>query len=313
MIRYLIRRVLYAIPTLIGVMLFTFALFYMTVTPDELARRNLSTKSPTAKQIHQWQVDNGYDKPLQEQFKNHIEKLLLLDFGKSDRTKEPIWDRIKQGAVPSFQVAAMVVLTTLVVSITLAMLSAYFRGTFIDRTMTITAVVLMSVVYVVYVLGIQFLLGKVLKYGPLAGYHEGLGSWRFVLIPVLIGLVARVGGDTRLFRTFLLDEMSQDYVRTARAKGVPEVWVLFRHVLKNAMVPVITTTVALIPTLILGSLILESYFAIPGIGSFLQDAIQNNDFAVVRAMVYLGSILYILGLMLTDIMYAVVDPRVRVE
>jgi peptide/nickel transport system permease protein len=311
--RYLIRRVLYAIPILLGVMLLTFFLFFGIVKPDALARHNLSSKNPTQAQIHDWLAEHGYDKPMGQQFESYMENLITFNFGKSDRTKEPIWDRIKAGAIPSFQIASMVLLTAVVVSITLAMVSAYFRGTYVDRALTFFCVALLSITYVFYVLGMQYLLGKILRYGPLAGYQHGLDSWRFIVIPMIIGVTARIGGDIRLYRTFLLDEINQDYVRTARAKGVRESVVLFKHVLKNAMIPVLTTTVAIIPTLILGSIILESFFGIPGIGGYLQDAISNQDFAVVRAMVYLGTVLYIIGFILTDVLYAAVDPRVRLR
>jgi peptide/nickel transport system permease protein len=313
MIRYLIRRILYAIPVLVGVMLLTYVLFYVVVTPEAQAKRNLSAKNPTPAQIHQWLVDHGYDKSTSQQFVGFMGSLLTFDLGKSDRTKEPIIERVKSGAVPSLEVASMVLITALVVGISLAVFSAYFRGTYVDRSITILCVVLMSITYVFYVIGMQYLVGKLLKYGPLAGFHGGWESLRFVFIPMMIGVMARLGSDVRLYRTFVLDEINQDYVRTARAKGVSERIVLFKHVLKNSLVPIITLTVAFIPQLILGSLILESYFGIPGIGSYLVDAINNFDLSVVRAMVFLGTVLYIVGFILNDFLYAAVDPRVRLE
>jgi peptide/nickel transport system permease protein len=313
MIQYLIRRILYAIPTLVGVLVLTFVIFFGIYSPEQLARQNIATKNPSEKQIKTWLKDRGYDKPRTELFKEQFTHLAVLDFGKSDRSKEPIWDRIRSGAGPSFQIAAMVMLSSLVASLTLATMLAYFRGTYVDRLGTVMTVLLLSIPYVVYVLGMQFLLGKLLKYGPIAGFESGAGSWRFVFIPMLVGVISGIGGSVRLYRTFLLEEMSQDYVRTARAKGVKESAVLYKHVLKNAFIPVITTTVASIPALILGSLILESTFNIPGIGNYLVDAVNKQDFAVVRAMVYLGTILTIAGLILTDVLYSIVDPRVRLE
>jgi peptide/nickel transport system permease protein len=171
----------------------------------------------------------------------------------------------------------------------------------------------MSIAYIVYVNVGQYLLGKVLKWGPLTGFEFGLGGLRFAALPVMIGTIAGFGGGARLYRTFLLDEINQDYVRTARAKGVAERTILLRHVLKNALIPLITSTVAAIPGLILGGVVTENFFNIPGLGSALVDAINSQDFAVVRAMVFLGSLLYILGLILTDIAYALADPRVRLE
>ncbi len=313
MIRYLVRRLLYAIPTLVGVLVLTFVIFFGIYSPEQLARQNIAVKNPTPKQINTWLKERGYDKPRKELFKEQFTHLAILDFGKSDRSKEDIWDRIRKGAGPSAEIAGMALITSLVVAMTFAMGLAYFRGTYLDRLGTLLTVLLLSVPYVVYVLGMQFLLGKLLKYGPIAGFERGFASWRFVFIPVLVGLIAGIGGSVRLYRTFLLEEMNQDYVRTARAKGVKEGGVLFKHVFKNAMIPVITTTVASLPVLILGSVIVESTFNIPGIGNYLVDAVNKQDFAIVRAMVYLGTLLTIVGFILTDVLYSVVDPRVRLE
>jgi peptide/nickel transport system permease protein len=153
----------------------------------------------------------------------------------------------------------------------------------------------------------------VLRYFPLAGYQPGAAAWKFALMPMIIGIVAGLGRSVRFYRTVMLEEMNQDYVRTARAKGVGERAVLFRHVLKNASIPILTSTVLSIPLLFLGSILLESFFAIPGLGTLTVDAIEGQDFAVVRAMVFLGAILYIVGSILTDISYALVDPRIRLE
>ena len=309
---YILRRVLYALPILIGVSLVTFVLFYATSSPEGLARRNLSTKNPTPAQLQQWLKDHGYDKPRSVQFKKHMTELLLFRFGKSDATGEPIWNIIRQGAGPSALVASLVFITALTVAITGALVVAYFRGTYVDYFGTFLCVLLMSIVYVAYVIGFQFLLGRILRYAPLSGYG-GAGALRFLLIPVVVGVISGVGATIRLYRTFLLDEMNQDYVRTARAKGVPERTILLRHVLKNASIPILTSVVLAIPGLILGSLLLENFFGIPCLGSRLVDAINSQDFAMVRAMVFLGTVLYIIGSILTDISYAAVDPRVRLE
>ena len=205
----------------------------------------------------------------------------------------------------------MVLMTAMIVALTLATGLAYFRGTYVDRLGTLTTVLMLSVPYIVYVLGMQALLGKLLRYGPVAGFQHGFASLRFIVIPIIIGMVARIGGDVRLYRTFLLDEMSQDYVRTARAKGMPESIVLFRHVLKNALIPIITSAGAYLPYIFLGSLVFESFFGIPGLGAYVIDAITGQDFAIVRTMVFLGSLLYIVSYVLIDIAYTWADPRVR--
>jgi len=314
MVRYLIRRLLYAIPILIGVSLITFVLFYMSSTPEQIARRNLSAKNASHEQIVEWQKQHGYDKPLPEQFLKHMKQLLLFQFGKSDSLGgEDIWTRIYTAAPTSFLIAALVFFSGLCAAICFALALAYFRGTYIDYAGTFLCVLMMSIVYVVYIISGQFLFGKVLKYFPLAGWRSGWDSLRFAILPSMVGALSGLGASVRLYRTFLLDEMSQDYIRTARAKGVKEQRVLFVHVLKNAAVPILTTVVAVIPQLFLGSILLESFFNIPGLGGWLFDAITNKDFAVVRAMVYLGTLMTILGYLLTDISYALVDPRVRLE
>ena len=313
MLYYLLRRLLYSIPILIGVSLLTFVLFYMTSSPEQMARKNLSAKNPSPKQITTWIVKHGYDKPRSEQFKKHMTELFLFRFGKSDVNGEDIRERLIKGAGPSGMLGLAAFALSLVTTVTFALIAAYYRGTYVDGFLTFLSVFLMSVVYMVYIIAGQFILGKILKYAPLAGYTSGTSAWKFLLLPVIVAVISGLGGSMRLYRTFLLEEMGQDYVRTARAKGVGERAVLFSHVLKNAAIPIITSVVLGIPLIFLGSLLLESFFGIPGLGGLTVDAITNQDFAIVRAMVFIGTILYIIGAMLTDICYALVDPRVRFE
>lgn len=313
MLRYVLRRILYAFPTLIGVLVVTWFLFFGTASPDTIARRNLSSKDPTPAQIQGWIKEHGYDQPPLVQLRKSTVDLLLFRFGTSDATKEDILGRIRQGAGPSFFVASTIFVTTILGAILFAVLTATFRGTYIDRNTTAVCVLLMSVVYTVYVIGGQFFLAKQFRYGPVWGFDPAASTFKFIVVPSIIGFVAGIATEIRLYRTFLLDEIGLDYVRTARAKGVAEPTVLLKHVLKNALIPIITNTVAVIPSLVLGGLLLENFFGIPGLGSYLVDSLGANDFAVVRAMVFLGTLLYIVGLILTDIAYALADPRVRIE
>ena len=313
MLRYVVRRVLYAVPILIGVSIVTFVLFYATSSPEQMARRNLSAKNPTKEQIQEWLHVHGYDKPLAVQFRKHMTELFLFRFGKSDTTGESIGARMRAGMGPSLAVASLAFIAALLTDITFALVLAYFRGTYVDLWGTFQCVLLMSITALVYIMGGQFVLGKVLKYFPLAGYQSGLHAWKFVLMPAIIGVVSGFGSSVRFYRTVMLEEMNQDYVRTARSKGVSESAILFKHVLKNASIPILTSVVLSIPFLLTGSLLLESFFGIPGLGSLTVDAINGQDFAVVRAMVFLGTALYIIGAILTDISYALVDPRVRLE
>jgi peptide/nickel transport system permease protein len=325
MTAYLMRRLLYAIPVLIGVNIITFALFFMVNTPDDMARMQLGQKHVTEKAITRWKVQHGYDLPLfynaqasglgkvtQTLFVQKSLTLLVLDFGISDAGRD-ISEDISQRMWPSLALALPVLLVGLLVNITFAMILAFFRATYIDIWGVVLCVILMSISTLFYIIGGQYLIGKLLRLVPISGYDTGWHSIKFLILPVIIGVIGGIGSGTRWYRSLFLEEMHRDYVRTARAKGLSELKVLFKHVLKNALIPILTGVVVIIPLLFMGSLIMESFFAIPGLGSYTIDAIAQQDFAIVRAMVFLGTILYILGLMLTDVSYTLVDPRIRLQ
>ncbi|MCP4570341.1 MAG: ABC transporter permease [FCB group bacterium] len=239
-------------------------------------------------------------------------QFLFFNFGTSDDGRN-IGEEIRRRIIPSLSIAVPSFIIGIFVNITIAMLFAFYRGTYIDFWGVITCVAMMSISGLFYIIGGQWLFGKALRLVPVSGYDTGLFAIKFVLLPIVIGVISGIGSGVRWYRTIFLEEMGKDYVRTARAKGLPESIVLFRHALKNAMIPILTGVVVTIPLLIIGSLLLESFFAIPGLGSFTLEAIQRQDFAIVQAMVFLGSILYIIGLLMTDISYTLVDPRVRLE
>ncbi len=325
MLNYIIRRVLYALPILIGVNLITFALFFVVNTPDDMARMHLGTKHVTEEAIWKWKEEHGYNKPLLyneaayglEKFTDTIffEKsvsMFAFDFGRADDGRDIAYE-IQSRMWPSLAIALPVFLLGLLTYITFALVMIFFRATYVDFWGVILCVMLMSISSLFYIIGGQFLISKLWHLVPISGYGNGLDIGRFLLLPVIIGVVSSAGANTRWYRTLFLEEINKEYVRTARAKGLAESVVLFRHVLKNAMIPILTGTVVIIPLLFLGGLITESFFGIPGLGSYTIDAIQSQDFSVVRAMVFLGSLLYIAGLVLTDISYTLADPRVRLE
>ncbi|MEY3122081.1 MAG: appB [Pseudomonadota bacterium] len=325
MLNYIIRRILYAIPILIGVNLVTFMLFFVVNTPDDMARMQLGTKHVTDEAILKWKQARGYDKPLiyhdaapgTQKLTDTIffEKSLAMfafDFGRADDGRD-IALEIQNRMWPSLAIALPVFLLGLLAYITFALLMVFFRATYIDFWGVVLCVALMSISSLFYIIGGQFLISKLWHWVPISGYSSNIDAWRFLFLPVLIGVISGAGANSRWYRTIFLEEMNREYVRTARAKGLPERVVLFRHVLKNAMIPILTGVVVVIPLLFLGGLITESFFGIPGLGSYTIDAIQSQDFAVVRAMVFLGSLLYIVGLLLTDLSYTLVDPRVRLE
>ncbi|CAL1240444.1 ABC transporter permease [Candidatus Methylocalor cossyra] len=325
MIAYLLRRVLYALPLLLGINVLTFVLFFIVNTPDDMARMHLGDKRVTPEAVQKWKHDRGYDLPLfwneaaqgadrvkQTIFYQKSLGLFLFRFGRSDDGRD-IGADIRQRMWPSLAIAVPSLLVGLLADISVALLLVFFRLTYLEFWGVALCVAAMSVSTLFYIIGGQYLVGKLLQLTPISGYDTGLNALRFVILPVLIGVVAGIGSGARWYRTLFLEEVEKDYVRTARAKGLSEPRVLFSHVLKNAMIPILTGVVVVLPLLFTGSLIMESFFAIPGLGSYTIDAIQQQDFAIVRSMVFLGSVLYILGLLLTDISYTLVDPRVRLS
>ncbi len=325
MIAYILRRIAYAIPILIGVNVVTFLLFFTVNTPDDMARMHLGLKRVTPEAIAKWKAERGYDKPLFYNEKSSVggqltdtiffeksARMFAFDFGAADDGRD-IAREIGTRMWASLAVAAPVFAVGLLVYITLALAVAFFRATYIDYWGVVICVAMMSISTMFYIIGGQYLISKLWHLVPISGYQGGMDAAKFLILPVAIGIVGGLGASTRLYRTFFLEEISKDYVRTARAKGLSEAAVLFRHVLKNAMIPILTGAVVAIPTLFMGSLITESFFGIPGLGSYTIDAIRSQDFGVVRSMVFIGSALYIIGLLLTDISYTLVDPRVRFE
>jgi peptide/nickel transport system permease protein len=320
---YILRRLVYGLFVLAGVNLLTFALFFFVNSPDDMARAQLGAKRVTPEAVEKWKQERGYHKPLflndkmggsarvtETVFFDKSVRLFAFDFGSSDQGRNIGYD-IGTRMWPSLAVQLPAFVIGLMVYITFALLMAFFRATAIDFWGVVLCVLMMSVSTLFYIIGGQFLFGKLWNLVPISGYSGGFDAVKFLVLPVLIGVVSGIGGNARWYRTIFLEEIGKDYVRTARAKGLSEARVLFRHVLQNAMIPILTGVVVVIPLLFMGALITESFFGIPGLGSYTIDAIGQQDFAIVRAMVFLGSALYVLGLILTDISYTLVDPRVR--
>jgi len=300
-------------------------LFFMVNTPDDMARAQLGAKSVTPEMIESWKVDKGYDKPLfvneeaqgiekvtQTLFVQESIKLFTFDFGFSDANRN-IGADIQERMIPSLAIALPTFVIALITNVSLALLLVLFRGSVLDTSMMVVAVMIMSVSTLFYIIAGQVLFSKIWHWVPISGYEEEWGAFRFVILPVMIGVFAGIGSGVRWYRSIFLEQINQDYVRTARAKGVSELHVMFGHVLRNGMLPILTGVVVVIPTLFMGSLIMESFFGIPGLGSYTIDAINAQDFGIVKAMVFLGSVLYIIGLILTDISYTLFDPRVKLE
>ncbi|VGO22937.1 ABC transporter permease [Pontiella sulfatireligans] len=247
--------------------------------------------------------------PFDSQLLYYVKQLMRGDLGTSESLHQPVSKLLADGILPSLSLTIPIFFIGVVVSISLSLVCAFFRDTFIDRFLVMFSVALMSINYLVYIVAGQYILAY--KHGmfPVWGYE----SARYLALPVLIGVVSGLGSNIRFYRTVMLDEMYKDYVRTAFAKGVSKPRVLFVHVLKNAMIPIITNVVIAIPFLYTGSLLLESFFGIPGLGYLGINAILSSDIDVVRALVLIGALLFVVSNLLTDICYAVADPRVKLK
>ncbi|OWQ46876.1 peptide ABC transporter permease [Roseateles noduli] len=325
MFKYLTRRLAYGLAILVGVNLLTFFLFFTVNTPDDMARLNIGGKRVSQEQIDKWKVERGYDKPLywdasragaervtHTVFWERSVSLMLLDFGRSDaRQAVDIGHEIKTRMGVSLQLAVPIFVLQLIVSVAFAVLLTFFRNSRIDFWGVVLCVLMLSISSLFYIIVGQFFFSRILRLVPINGYEPGLDAIKFLALPIALSLLSRLGGEARLYRAMLLEEVGKDYVRTARAKGLSEPVVLMRHVLRNALIPIITSAGAYLPYVFLGSLVFESFFGIPGLGAFVIEAITGQDFAIVRTMVFLGALLYIASNALIDLVYTWVDPRVR--
>jgi peptide/nickel transport system permease protein len=325
MLNYLIRRTLYGVLILIGVNLATFFLFFTVNTPDDMARLNIGGKRVTQELIEKWKGERGYDKPLYwNEAKPGSEKLtetifwersislFTLKFGRADsESAGDIGDEVARRMWVSIQMALPIFILQVIASVSFALLLVMFRHTRLDLAGVVFCVVMLSISALFYIIVGQYFFARVLKLVPISGYAGGLDVLRFLVLPVILSVIARLGTEARLYRAMFLEEIGKDYVRTARAKGLSETVVMFRHVLRNAMIPIITSAGGYLPIVFLGSLVFESFFGVPGLGAYVIEAIGKQDFAIVRTMVFVGSVLYIASYILIDIAYTWVDPRVR--
>jgi peptide/nickel transport system permease protein len=325
MLNYLVRRTLYGVLILVGVNLATFFLFFTVNTPDDMARMNIGGKRVTQELIQKWKGERGYDKPLywnapkegsekltETIFWERSISLFTLHFGRADsESAGDIGDEVARRMWVSIQLALPIFILQVIASVSFALLLVMFRHTRLDLAGVVLCVVMLSISGLFYIIVGQYLFARVLKLVPISGYSGGLDVLRFLVLPVILSAVARLGTEARLYRAMFLEEIGKDYVRTARAKGLSETVVMFRHVLRNAMIPIITSAGGYLPYVFLGSLVFESFFGIPGLGAYVIEAIGKQDFAIVRTMVFVGSLLYIASYILIDIAYTWVDPRVR--
>ncbi len=310
MITFLVRRLLQVVPILIGVSLIVFILF--TKVGEDPVRVRLgthATKESIENLRHQW----GLDKPAPVQYLDFLKQIVTFDYGKSYTTGEQLSEMFKNGALVSLSLTAPPFFIGLILNVSIALLIAYYRGSWIDKFSTVLFVAGMSISYLVYIMSFQYIFSYLLGWFPISGYEPGIRSIPYLILPWIITIVVSAGPEIRLFRTVFLDETRADYVRTATAKGCSPRRVMFKHIMRNASIPILTYSVVEIPALILGAFLMERFFSIPGTGDILITAINNGDFPVIKGMTIVISIAFTLFNLLTDVLYAYVDPRVQLD
>lgn len=310
MLAYVARRLLYGVPILLGITLLTFVLFH--VVGGDPARM-LAGKVATPERLAEIRAEIGTDQPLAAQYLRFLREVFTFDFGDSWQERRPVSELIVSGLGPSLSLAVPAFALETLLALALALFCAFHRGSVVDRALVVASVAAISVPGLAYIIFGQYFLAYEWKLFPIFGWEPLPAGLPFLLLPIVIWVLLGVGGELRFYRAVMLEEMGQDYVRTAAAKGLPTRRILFVHVLKNALIPVITRVVISIPFLMLGSLLIELFFGIPGLGNLTVEALNRADFPVVKAFVVVGSVLYILFSILTDVLYAWADPRVRLR
>jgi peptide/nickel transport system permease protein len=292
-----------------------------------MARLNIGGKRVTQELIERWKAERGYDKPLywnaqrlgagkltETIFWERSISLFSLNFGRADSEDAgDIGHEVARRMKVSIQLALPIFVMQILASVSFALVLVLFRNSPLDLAGVVLCVVMLSISSLFYIIVGQFAFARVMRLVPISGFGAGLDLVRFLILPVLLSALARLGNEARLYRAMLLEETGKDYVRTARAKGLDETRVLSRHVLRNALIPIITSAGGYLPFVFMGSLVFESFFGIPGLGAYVIEAISKQDFAIVRTMVFVGSCLYVASYALIDVAYTWADPRVRLS
>jgi len=312
MTAYFVRRLWQMIPTLLGVVLLIFFLFnWVGGDPAQM----LAGKISNPEQIANIRKQLGIDQPYWRQLLIFCQQIVTGDFGRSWSTNEEVSHIFATRIGPTLTIMVPIMLLETTLGIVFALGVAYVRGSLTDRAIMIACTVAMSISFLVYIIVGQWLFGFLLGWFPVQGWSDS--SWKnFVIyapLPVFLALLVSVAPTLRLYRSFFLDEINQDYVRTARAKGLSETTVMFKHVMRNAMIPILTNVAIALPSLMIGSFLLEKFFSIPGLGREVITAVERSDFPVIKAItVYLAVFTMFLNLAV-DVLYKWVDPRVELK
>ena len=310
MIQYIFRRILQMIPILIGVTALIFLLFtFFGEDPARVALGSHATPEKIAALHAKW----GLDKPMWVQYLQFWREILTADFGRSFVSGERLSDMFKQGAWVSLSLTLPPFIIGTILNLCVAMLLAWYRGGVFDRFMSVIFTACMSVSYLLYVILGQYFLAYKLDLFEINGFIPGVRGLTFLFLPWIILMVVSFGPDVRLYRSIFLEEIKADYVRTARAKGLSESDVMRKHVLRNALIPVLTYTVVEVPFLVMGAFVLEKYFSIPGLGDLLVSSVSTGDFPVIKGVTVMIAVAYSVFNLVTDLLYAAVDPRVKLS
>lgn len=312
MTAYIIRRVMHFVPTLLGVVLMVFILFnWIGGDPAYL----LAGKMSNPEQIANIRRQLGIDQPYYTQLWIFVLQIVSGDFGVSWSTNEKVSAIFATRLMPSLTVLVPMLIISTVMAMGMALLVAYVRGSLTDRAIMIACTVGQSISILVYIIVFQYVFAYQLEWFPVQGWGHDFATnlLKFSVLPIAVGVVVSLAPDTRLYRTFFLDEIHQDYVRTARAKGMSEMRVMGVHVLRNAAIPIVTNVMIQLPALLAGAFLIERFFSIPGIGREVLLAVERSDFPLIKAVtVYVAMATLVINL-LTDILYKVVDPRVKLN
>ena len=309
MTAYVIRRLWQMIPTIAGVILLIFFLFnWVGGDPAQV----LAGKISNPEQIANIRKQLGVDQPYWYQLWVFVQQVFTFDFGRSWSTNEEVSRILLTRVGPTLTIMIPVLVIETVLAVLFAIMVAYVRGSVTDRTIMIVCTVAMSISFLVYIIVFQWLFGFILGWFPVQGWSESFWKNLFTYAPLPIMLAVFVGlaPQLRLYRSFFLDEINQDYVRTARAKGLPEKKVMLKHVLRNAMIPILTNIGISLPGIFVGSFLLEVFFSVPGLGREIITAVNRSDFPVIKAVTVYLAILTMLINLIVDVMYKYVDPRV---
>jgi peptide/nickel transport system permease protein len=309
---YVIRRLWQFVPTLLGVVLLVFFLFnWVGGDPAYM----LAGKITNPEQIENIRRQIGVDQPYHIQLWIFLTQIATGDFGASWSTNEPVSHILTTRIGPSLTVLVPMLVISTLLAMAAAMLVAYVRGSLTDRAVMIGTTVAQSISILVYIIVLQYVLGYQLGWFPVQGWGESFGEnlLRFSVLPVIVGVVVSLAPDIRLYRSFFLDEISQDYVRTARAKGLDEVRIMGVHVLRNAAIPIVTNVMIQLPGLLTGAFLIERFFSIPGIGREVILAVERSDFPVVKAVTVYVAIATMFANLTADLIYKALDPRVQLK